>query len=195
MEKNRAIAKVFEESIALKTRIVSDHIETLVKIADGIYDSLSSGGKLLLCGNGGSAADAQHLAAEYLIRLRSNVDRMPIPALSLATDMSSVTACSNDYSFDHIFIRPLMALGKKGDVLIGLTTSGNSKNVLEALKKAHEMGITTIGFLGGTGGAAKDICDLAFIVPSDNTARIQEAHITAGHAILELVEDRLIGKN
>ncbi len=186
------IQKNFLESIAVKQDIAANYISVLEKITDVIFSSLSQGGKLLLCGNGGSAADAQHLAAEFLIRLRSNVDRIPLPALSLATDMSSVTACCNDYSFEHIFIRPLMALGRKGDIVIGLSTSGNSKNVIKALEKAREMGITTIGFLGGTGGEAKHICDLAFIVPSSTTARIQEAHITAGHAILENVEDRLL---
>lgn len=193
MTPREQIVDAFEKSIAVKHQVLaSDGVDALVSMAERITTSLNRGGKLLLCGNGGSAADAQHLAAELLIRLRSSVDRMPLPALVLATDMSSVTACGNDYSFDDIFSRPLRALGRKEDVLLVITTSGRSPNIKKALDAAHEMGIATLGFLGGLGGAAAPLCDLAFIVPSTETARIQESHITAGHILMELVEDSMM---
>lgn len=151
-----------------------------------------NGGKLFLCGNGGSAADAQHLAAELLIRLRPHVERPSLPALCLATDMSTVTACGNDYSFEDLFARPLAGLGRAGDILLGITTSGKSPNVIKAFLQAKEMGITTIGFLGCGGGLALKYCDISFVVPSNIIARIQEAHITAGHVIMEFIEDMLV---
>lgn len=161
-------------------------------MAEEISVAIMQGGTLFLCGNGGSAADAQHLAAELLVRLRPHVNRQTIPALVLATDMSTVTACGNDYSFEEIFARPLAGLGKKGDLLLGITTSGKSPNVLAAFRQAQSMGITTLGFLGGKGGEALSLCKQAFVVPSEITGRIQESHITAGHVLMELVEDRLI---
>ncbi|MBI1954723.1 MAG: SIS domain-containing protein [Proteobacteria bacterium] len=185
--------QIFLESIQTKQAIIDKGLfSPLVTMAEHIALSLKQGGKLLLCGNGGSAADAQHLAAELLIRLRSSLNRPSLPALTLATDMSTVTACGNDYSFNEIFSRPLSSLGKKGDILLGITTSGQSPNVLEAFKCAKNMGLTTCGFLGGTGGEALAYCDIAFVVPSFVTARIQESHITAGHIVMELVEDLLL---
>jgi D-sedoheptulose 7-phosphate isomerase len=167
---------------------------TLVCMAEKIVESLEMGGKLMLCGNGGSAADAQHLAAELLIRLRSSVNRTALPALSLATDISTITACGNDYGFDEIFARPLAALGKPGDVLLGITTSGKSPNVLKAFHQARTMGITTMGFLGGIskGEPALTLCDQAFVVPSPHTAHIQECHIMVGHILMELIEDMML---
>jgi D-sedoheptulose 7-phosphate isomerase len=184
-------SKCFAQSISVKEQIIQHHLDTIVDIAMVIANSIESGGRLLLCGNGGSLADAQHLAAELLIRLRSSCNRQPLGALCLAMDMSSVTACGNDYGFDDIFSRPLEAMGRPNDVLLGITTSGKSANVIKALKKARKMGITTVGFLAGAAIPALDDCDHAFIVPSTNTARIQESHITAGHTILEMVEDIL----
>ena len=146
----------------------------------------------MLCGNGGSAADAQHLAAEFLVRLRPNINRNPIPAISLAQDTSTITACANDYSFNTLFARNLDALGSKKDVLIVITTSGNSKNILEVLKTAKRKKIYSIAFLGNNGGKAKDLTDLGLIVPSKITARIQECHIFMGHIMFEAVEDLLI---
>ncbi len=193
MSENKRMEIIFNESIALKQKVIDTGVLVdLAHIADVISDSIAKGGRLYLCGNGGSAADAQHLAAELLIRLRSSVNRDSLPALSLATDISSVTACGNDYGFDDIFARPLAGLGRAGDVLLGITTSGKSPNVIKAFMKAREMGIKTIGFLGATGLPALDYCDLAFLVPSMDTARIQEVHITAWHALMETIEDNLL---
>tara|TARA_Y100001935_G_scaffold251300_1_gene252948 strand:+ start:434 stop:1045 length:612 start_codon:yes stop_codon:yes gene_type:complete len=183
----------FQESISVKEQIIDNKsYEILVEAGDIISNSISNGGKLLLCGNGGSAADAQHLAAEFLIRLTSDVNRESIPALSLAQDTSTLTACINDYGADDVFKRVFSALSSKGDILLVITTSGNSKNIIETLKMAKSKGIYSIGFLGNDGGKALTFCDSAFIVPSKITARIQESHITAGHALLQYVEDSLI---
>ena len=168
---------------------LSDEIDKAIKV---ISKKLQNGGKLLLCGNGGSAADAQHLAAEFLIRLRPNINRRAIPAISLAQDTSTLTACGNDYSFEDIFSRTLQAIGTKKDILICITTSGNSKNILKVLKEAKKKNIFTIGFLGNNGGKAKKNCDIKLIVNSTNTARIQECHIFLGHFILQNVEDLII---
>ena len=159
-----------------------------------IYKKIKLGGKIMFCGNGGSAADAQHLAAEFIVRLRPHINRNPIPALTLAQDTSTLTACGNDYSFEDIFLRPFKALAKKNDVLICISTSGNSKNVLKVLKKAKKSKIYSICFLGKGGGKAKNICNKPLIVSSQNTARIQECHIFLGHFILEKVEDLLLKK-
>ncbi len=156
-----------------------------------IHKSLKKGGKILFCGNGGSAADAQHLAAEFLVRLRPMVNRMPLPALSLAQDTSTLTACGNDYGFDYIFSRPFDAIANKKDILFVISTSGNSQNICEVLKKARKKNIKSIGLLGGKGGKAKKYCDVNLIVNSSNTARVQECHIFLGHFILEKVEDLL----
>ncbi|MBP9752595.1 MAG: SIS domain-containing protein [Proteobacteria bacterium] len=191
------VLELFNQSIALKKKIIEQNcLSVLVDMADLITKHIIEGGTLYFCGNGGSAADAQHLAAELLVRLRPHVNRRSIPALSLATDVSSLTACGNDYSFDEIFSRNLSGLGKQGDMVLGITTSGRSPNVLKAFDVAREMGIKTLGFLGGAkdGEPALSKCDLAFVVPSSDTGRIQEAHITAGHALMELVEDMLILK-
>ena len=160
------------------------------KIANQIMD----GGKLLFCGNGGSAADSQHLAAEFLIRLRPNVNRRPIAALSLATDVSTLTACANDYSSDDIFLRTFSALKKENDILFVITTSGKSKNIIKVLKEAKKQNIYSVALLGKGGGNAKVLVDESIIVKSNNTALIQECHIFLGHYILETVEKKLIKK-
>ena len=164
------------------------------KSIDIIYKKISRGGKLLFCGNGGSAADAQHLAAEYLIRLRPNINRNPLPAISLAQDTSTLTACGNDYNFDDIFLRTFKAISTKHDVLIGISTSGNSRNVIKVMKYAQSKKVFTVGFLGNNGGKCKKYCDLKLIVPSKLTARIQECHIFLGHHILEQVENLILKK-
>ena len=190
--KNR-VKQTFQDSISVKQQIISDKsYEILIEAGDVIADSISKGGKLLLCGNGGSAADAQHLAAEFLVRLTSDVNRQSIPALTLAQDTSTLTACINDYGSDDIFKRVFSSLSSDGDILLAITTSGNSINIIETLKLAKERGIYSIGFLGNGGGKALSFCDLAFVVPSKITARIQESHITAGHALLQYVEDFLL---
>jgi len=184
---------MFQQSIEVKTAILEgDHIANLVRMSEVIADAIAAGGKLLFCGNGGSAADAQHLAAELLVRLRPHVNRDGIPALALAMESSTMTACGNDYSFDALYERMVNTLGNKGDVLLGITTSGKSPNVIRALKAAKAKGMHAMGFLGCGGGPALADCDLAFVAPSNATGRIQEAHITAGHALMELVEDRLM---
>ncbi len=189
------VLKTFEESVSVKQQIVKDNsYEVLIEAGDIIANSISAGGKLLLCGNGGSAADAQHLAAEFLIRLTSEVNRESIPALSLVQDTSTLTACINDYGPDDIFKRVFSALSSKGDTLLAITTSGNSKNIIETLKEAKARKIFCLGFLGNGGGEALSYCDLAFVVPSSVTARIQECHITAGHALLQYIEDSLLEK-
>jgi D-sedoheptulose 7-phosphate isomerase len=188
------VRELFARSVDVKRKIIESHCEKIVEVSKACADSIANGGKLLLCGNGGSAADAQHLAAELLVRLRPEVNRSGIAALPLTIDSSSLTACGNDYSYEVYFERMTRALGRKGDVLFAITTSGKSPNILAALKAAREMGMATVGLLGGTGGAALALCDVAFVVPSTETGRIQEAHITAGHAIMELVEDMLLAR-
>ena len=174
-----------------KLEELSPDIEKAIKI---IFKKIKLGGKLMFCGNGGSAADSQHLSAEYLVRLRPDINRRPLPAISLAQDTSTLTACGNDYDFSEIFVRPFQALAKKNDVLIAISTSGNSLNVIKVLKEARSKKITTIGFLGNTGGKCKNFCDIKLIVPSKSTARTQECHIFLGHFILEQVENLLIKK-
>ena len=187
------VEQTFLDSISVKQQIIDNKsYEVLVEVGDIIANSIADGGKLLLCGNGGSAADAQHLAAEFLIRLTSEVNRESIPALSLAQDTSTLTACINDYGPDDIFKRVFSALSSKGDTLLAITTSGNSKNIIETLKLAKERGIYSLGFLGNDGGEALEYCSSAFVVPSRVTARIQESHITAGHALLQYIEDFLL---
>ena len=187
------ITKAFSDSIEIKKKIIeSNNFDILKKMGEKMVLSIKSGSKILLCGNGGSAADAQHLAAEMLVRLKPKNNRAAIPALALTQDTSTITACGNDFGFEHLFERTLEGLGKTGDVLIAISTSGNSKNILRVIKKAKTLDIAVFGFLGCNGGKARKYCDEIFLVPSDNVGRIQECHITAGHALLEYVEDKLI---
>lgn len=183
LKKNRLIE-------ALK--ILNNDIISIDDIIDNIVHHISIGGKILLCGNGGSAADAQHLAAEFLVRLRPHVDRKPIAALSLAMDTSTITACGNDYSFEKLFSRNLEALSNKNDILIVISTSGNSKNILNVLMTAKKLKIFSIGLLGNNGGKAKKLCNKSIVVKSKNTATIQESQIFLGHYIFEEVEKKLI---
>ena len=174
----------------------------LLKISKDIFDvikniekKLKKRGKIMFCGNGGSAADAQHFAAEFLVRLRPHLNRNPIPALTLTQDTSTLTACGNDYSFDDIFLRPFKAFADKNDILVCISTSGNSKNILKVLVEANKRKIYSVSLLGKGGGEAKKLSSKSIIVPSMNTARIQECHIFIGHFILEKVEDLIISKN
>lgn len=185
------IKALFADSIAVKQQCLEQRLDSIVKMGDQLVEAIKKGNKMMLCGNGGSAADAQHLAAEMLVRLRPKNNREGIPAIALSQDTSTITACGNDFGYEFLFERMVSTLGKKGDCLIGITTSGNSKNVLKAMQVSQQMGIKVFGFLGATGGKALQYCDEAFLVPSDNTGRIQEAHITAGHALMEYIEDRL----
>ncbi len=188
------VRRIFRASLVLKQRVMEEQTPTIVAIAARMSDTLAQGGKLLLCGNGGSAADAQHLAAEMLIRLTSHTNREALPALALATDTSSLTACGNDYGFEIYYERMVQALGVRGDMLVGLSTSGASPNIVRALHAARQQGLTTVGLLGGDGGAALAACDMALVVPSRETGRVQEVHITVAHALMDLVETTLLAR-
>ncbi len=187
----KSFEKAIQESINCKKNLINQK-NIINYCINSIYKQIKSGGKLLFCGNGGSAADAQHLAAEFLIRLRPKVNRQSFKAMSLVLDTSTITACGNDYSFDKIFSRPFSALAEKKDILFVISTSGNSKNILEVLKEAKKKNIISIALLGFKGGKAKKYSQNSIIVDSKNVARIQEAHIFLGHYILEQVEDLLI---
>lgn len=181
------------ESIKLKKSLflLKNDVNRAINL---ISKTLKKKNKILICGNGGSAADAQHLSAEFLVRLRPHINRRPYPVISLALDTSTITACANDYDFKYLFSRNLEALAKKGDLLICITTSGNSKNIIEALKMAKKLKINTLSFLGKDGGLAKKYSKNNIIIDSKNTARIQEMHIFLGHFIFESVENTLIFK-
>ncbi len=192
MDKSDKIQKLFLESVEVKQKCIEQGFQFLINMGDQIIDSIKNNNKIMLCGNGGSAADAQHLAAEMLVRLRTKNNREGIPAIALAQDTSTITACSNDFGYDTLYERMVTSLGKEGDCLIGITTSGNSENILRAMRVARKMNIKVFGFLGSGGGRSLELCDEAFLVPSDNTGIIHEAHITAGHALMEYIEDALL---
>lgn len=176
-------------SARLKEAVARQDSDRIVAMAVMIADAFREGGKLLLCGNGGSAADAQHLAAELTIRYRSSVQRQALPAIALTTDTSALTAGGNDLGFDEVFARLAEAYGRPGDVLFGLSTSGNSPNVLKALEYGRQHGMRTMALLGGDGGRIRSHADLAVVVPHSGTAdRVQECHIAIGHVIIDLVE-------
>ncbi len=187
------IEEAISESIELKKKILEDKktLETVANIATEIETTFRNNGKVFFCGNGGSAADAQHLAAEFSGRFY--FDRPPLFAEALHVNTSYITAVANDYSYDEVFSRLLKAKGGNGDVLVGLSTSGNSKNILKALDVANDAGMITVGLTGEGGGQMKDKCKYLIAVPSKDTPRIQEAHITLGHVICELVETALFG--
>jgi len=185
------IIECISESIEVKQKLLKDSflISEIRKIAVACANAFSRGNKVIFCGNGGSAADAQHLAAE--LSGRFYYDRAPLPAEALHVNTSYLTAVANDYSFEEVFARNLRGIGKEGDVLIGLSTSGNSKNVIRAFEAAREMNIITVGLTGETGGALAPLCDFLINIPSTDTPRIQEAHILVGHIVCELVESTL----
>lgn len=181
-------------SAAVKGRLSESNVlPVIIAAAWRVAAAVESGGKIMLCGNGGSAADSQHLAAEFTSRLRVSMERPAIAALALTTDTSFLTARANDYGFDEVFERLVHGLGRPGDVLIGISTSGGSRNVIRAVTAARSKEITTLGFLGGTGGELASLVDFPIIVPSDSTQHIQECHITIGHILCELVEEMLYG--
>ena len=175
------------ESAKIKNEMVNKSIESIEKAAQLLIESVKDGGKILWCGNGGSAADAQHLATELMGGM-SDHDRMPIPSIALTTDSSFITAWSNDTDFDSIFSRQVQGLGEEGDVLVGISTSGNSENIINALKQAKFKKLKTIAFSGKTGGSLDEIADVTIKVPSDNTQRIQESHIMIGQILCSLIE-------
>lgn len=188
MKMKKIILKNLEESIEVKDRFIKNNIDLISKGAEMIATCLASGHKILIFGNGGSAADAQHITAEFVNRFE--IERLPLAAIALTTDTSIITSIGNDYHFDEIFSKQIKALGKKDDIAWGISTSGNSKNVIQAINAAKDIGISTIG-LTGRGGKLAESADLVFSVESDVTARIQEAHITLGHILCDLV-DRIL---
>jgi D-sedoheptulose 7-phosphate isomerase len=178
------------ESIAVKQAALDKNLISVEKAARAFIAAIKSGGKILLCGNGGSAADSQHIAAELIGRFQK--ERKSLPAIALTTDTSILTSLANDYSFDIIFSRQLEGLGKSGDALLAISTSGNSSSVVKAVEQAKKMGIVTVAMTGRDGGRLAKITDIAIVVPSTKTARIQEAHIALLHAICEVIEDELV---
>jgi D-sedoheptulose 7-phosphate isomerase len=182
------ITDIIQASIDVKKLLLADAtiLNTIATSVEIITAAFKNGNKVLFCGNGGSAADAQHLAAEFSGRFYT--DRHALPAEALHVNTSYLTAVANDYSFDVVYSRMITGIGKKGDVLIGLSTSGNSNNIINAMEAAKKKGMTTIGFTGSSGGKMKDACELLLNVPSTDTPRIQESHILVGHIICELVE-------
>ena len=191
MEYDNLIVKRLKESVDVKNQIAEDPelLGVITKIAKLIIEAYRNGKKVILFGNGGSATDAQHITAELVGKYY--VDRDPLPAVALTTNTSSLTAIGNGYSLDIVFTRQLKALGQKGDVVIGISTSGNSENVIQAFKVAREMGLITVGFTGKSGGKLRSVADHCLCIPSDDTPRIQEGHITIGHIICEIVEREL----
>jgi len=184
---DKIIQKIFAESIAVKQKTLDANHRQIAQAAKVILACLHKGGKVLLFGNGGSAADSQHMAAEFIGRFQK--ERRSIPAIALTTDTSILTALANDYSYDIVFSRQIEGLGCAKDVAIGFTTSGNSKNVIEGIKTAKKKGLKTISFSGHKGGTIASLADVSLVVPSTNTARIQESHICMAHVICELVEN------
>ena len=180
------ILTLFKESGEVKDRFVTDQLGTLTTVIRTVAQAMEAGNKVLLFGNGGSAADAQHIAAEFVNRF--SMERPPLPAISLTTDSSILTSISNDYSFAEVFAKQIKALAKAGDIAMGISTSGNSANIVRAFEVARELGLVTVALTGHSGGAIAEMADYALIVPSTKTPRIQEVHITVGHVICEMVE-------
>ncbi len=194
MDKKKFISDSLLESSETKIKIKNECSESIIEAVNLLVDTYKKGNKLLLCGNGGSAADCQHIAAELMIRLNHNISRPALAAIALTTDSSNLTAGGNDIGYENIFARNVEGLGNSGDVLLAISTSGNSLNVIKAVEKAKSKKMKTIGFLGGNGGKLKSLVDLPIIIPSSNVQRIQEGHITIAHIICELTELELYGK-
>jgi D-sedoheptulose 7-phosphate isomerase len=186
------ISDIFDEMREAQARFSAESMPVLIGISTEIVKCFENGGKVLIFGNGGSAADSQHIAAEFTNRFK--MERPPLPALALTTDTSALTAIGNDYSFEEVFDKQLKALGNTNDIAWGISTSGNSPNVLAALRTAGRQGMTTIGFTGKDGGLMRGLCDHLLISPSECTPRIQEIHIAAAHIICELVDEIMFGR-
>lgn len=191
--REECISEHFRRSCEALTRATADArmLEAMVRTAETMTAALRGGHKILIAGNGGSAADAQHIAGEFLSRL--NFDRNPLPAIALTTDTSVLTAIGNDYGFEHVFERQIRGLGRKGDVVLAISTSGRSPNILAGLRTAREIGATTIGFTGAGDSAMLALCDICIRAPSGSTPQIQQIHIVAAHAICGLIEQDLFG--
>lgn len=193
MNKEKFITESLTESAETKIKILQNCKKDIHTAIDVLVECFKNGNKLLLCGNGGSAADCQHIATELMIRLNHNVQRPALAAIALTTDTSNLTAGGNDIGFENVFARNVEGLGNKGDVLLAISTSGNSPNVIKAVEMAHKKEMKVLAFLGGSGGKLKPIADLSIVIPSHNTQRIQEGHITVAHIICELVEETIYG--
>lgn len=187
------VEKALDDSLRVKTDTLAVCKPQLLELTGWVSDAFVQGGKLLIFGNGGSAADSQHLAAEFVNRFR--LERRPLPAIALTTDTSILTAVANDYSFEAVFSKQVQALGRQGDVALGISTSGNSPNVLRAFETAREMGLRSVALTGGDGGKMARLADLSLIVPSEDTPRIQEAHIFLEHLLCDLVEQMLFSSS
>lgn len=194
MDNRKFIAESLTESSEVKLAILSECSDDILEAAAMVSSSVGQGNKILLCGNGGSAADCQHIAAEFMIRLSHKLQRPAIPAIALTTDTSNLTAGGNDIGFENVFARLVEGLGREGDILLAISTSGNSPNIIRAAETARAKNMQVIAFLGGNGGKLRDISDLPLVIPSNNTQRIQEGHITVAHIICEIVEEELYGK-
>jgi D-sedoheptulose 7-phosphate isomerase len=191
MKLNDRIIDEIRESIATKEQLLSNCIEDIRKCAGILATASKAGGKILFCGNGGSAADSQHLAAELVVRLRGHINRAAIPAIALTVDPSIMTAGGNDIGFENVFARGVEAYGRQGDVLVAISTSGNSPNVIRAIEQARKQGVEVVALLGGSGGKMMDMCPNYVLVPSNVTARIQESHILIGHIWCGMIEEHL----
>jgi len=193
LDKEKFIADSLKESSEVKLKMEDACKAEILLAVQTQVEAYRNGKKLLLCGNGGSAADCQHIATELMIRLNHDIQRPALAAIALTTDTSNLTAGGNDIGFENIFARNIEGLGSEGDVLLAISTSGNSLNIIKATEMAHKKKMFVIGFLGGSGGKLKDLVDLPIIIPSSNTQRIQEGHITVAHIFCELVEQELYG--
>ena len=191
MDFEKKLLDSLEQTIFTKRRTVELFQNEIKQAASLLADTLQNGGKILLCGNGGSAADSQHIAAELVVRLRSHINRAALPAIALTVDTSILTAGGNDIGFDNVFSRQVEAYGNSNDTLVAISTSGNSENVLRAVYSAKKKGMRIIGLLGKDGGKIKDLCDISVVVPSSETARIQETHIFIAHLWCEAIEEIL----
>lgn len=185
------IISQLEDSASVKRKMMVSCVDSIVSAAELMIETIKSGAKILLCGNGGSAADSQHLAAELVSKLK--LERSAIPAIALTTNTSTLTAIANDYDFSQVFVRQLEAFGRKNDLLVGISTSGNSENVLKAVDYAHKNGLRAIVMTGGDGGDLAGKADVDIIVPSEDVQRIQEAHITVGHILCDILEQSIFG--
>ncbi len=194
LDKKKFIIDSLNESAETKKKILDECIDDITNAVDILVEAYKKGNKLLLCGNGGSAADCQHIATELMIRLSHKIQRPALPAIALTTDTSNLTAGGNDIGFENVFARNVEGLGNEGDVLLAISTSGNSGNIIKAVETAKVKNMKVIGFLGGNGGKLKQMVNYPVTIPSSNVQRIQEGHITVAHILCELVEEELYGK-
>ena len=185
------IISLIKDSIKVKEQLIEDHLQDIKEMNEIWIETIKNGKKILFCGNGGSAGDSQHIATELIVRLKHDNNRPAIPAIALTTDTSLLTAAANDLGFDFIFSRQVEGIANEGDLLVLISTSGNSPNLLEAAKSADKMNVRSVAFLGNTGGKLKDIVNHSIIVPHNDSGRIQESHIMIGHILCQLLEEKL----